>query len=335
MYGVLLVLPLYCSRRLAASLWRGYCTLLAIAMCWQYSLLVGLPSSLISAFSYIFADWNELLALYLCVPTSAVVKEQLVSNLGRNLLVDYLQLHFACCQLEAFSVDCEWQAEEERTTIRDFISAKLSHMDYARHFVCQYAYWLTLACVFAAGLSSVSLLHVGSLFAALHLLKGGYHWLCKSRAKLLTDWNVLVLLSHMALLLSACLQLFGCVWLAELGASAIGCIGIKLVALRCAWHPDRYASLQQVAQLHASCLPAEPHTPASAAGTVWQVLCLGMLLLQRRVFQSDAFQQVLAIELHAQRCLTARGAKYFNAALRSEVVVGRKKEQLKVRIAIL
>ncbi|XP_037284739.2 piezo type mechanosensitive ion channel component isoform X2 [Rhipicephalus microplus] len=307
-------------RRNLARVWPFYVAYLCFVLPLQYLVVVGLPPGLCIEYPW----WD---------PSKKVIRETALwlflpdyqdPPLARKILVDFVQLLFACCQLHVFflesshsSIAYEGGSNKEiydktgryigqtPNPIPDFVTYTKSYLSMVKVFLFFSFYWITLAVMFLAGTNRVSLFAMGYVLGCFFFLWNGNEFYLKPMNVLLKMWNTLLAYNVVVIFIKCILQVVGCVFLDYL--SMYSCWMVQLFGIACLKRvqseplPGSSTGLPNAAV--GSC-----RVPLDEAGLLWDGICLAFLLMQKRLFNSYYFHHLI-IEILAQQQLASRGAE--------------------------
>ncbi|XP_075554708.1 piezo type mechanosensitive ion channel component isoform X2 [Dermacentor variabilis] len=307
-------------RRNLAKVWPFYVAYLCFVLPLQYLVVVGLPPGL--CIEYPWWDPSKKVlretALWLFLP------DYQDPPLARKILVDFVQLLFACCQLHVFFLESShsniaYEGGSNReiydntgryigqtpNPISDFVTYTRSYLSMVKVFLFFSFYWITLAVMFLAGTNRVSLFAMGYVLGCFFFLWNGNEFYLKPMNVLLKMWNTLLAYNVVVIFIKCILQVVGCVFLDYL--SKYSCWMVQLFGIACLKRvqneplPGSSTALPSAAG--GSC-----RVPLDEAGLLWDGICLAFLLMQKRLFTSYYFHHLI-IEILAQQQLASRGAE--------------------------
>ncbi|XP_077542526.1 piezo type mechanosensitive ion channel component isoform X4 [Haemaphysalis longicornis] len=309
-------------RRNLAKVWPFYVAYLCFVLPLQYLVVVGLPPGL--CIEYPWSDpHNKVIretALWLFLPDFQD------PPLAKKILVDFVQLLFACCQLHVFFLESSHSAVtyeggsnreiydksgryigQTPNPISDFVTYSRSYLSMVKVFLFFSFYWITLAVMFLAGTNRVSLFAMGYVLGCFFFLWNGNEFYLKPMNVLLKMWNTLLAYNVVVIFIKCILQVVGCVFLDKL--SKYSCWMVQLFGIACL---KRLQNEPLPGGGHPSSLPSSGggvcRVPLDEAGLLWDGICLAFLLMQKRLFTSYYFHHLI-IEILAQQQLASRGAE--------------------------
>lgn len=307
-------------RRNLAKVWPFYVAYLCFVLPLQYLVVVGLPPGL--CIEYPWWDPSKKVlretALWLFLP------DYQDPPVARKILVDFVQLLFACCQLHVFflesshsSIAYEGGSNKEiydntgryigqtPNPISDFVTYTKSYLSMVKVFLFFSFYWITLAVMFLAGTNRVSLFAMGYVLGCFFFLWNGNEFYLKPMNVLLKMWNTLLAYNVVVIFIKCILQVVGCVFLDYL--SKYSCWMVQLFGIACLKRVQNEA-LPGSGTALPSTGGGSCRVPLDEAGLLWDGICLAFLLMQKRLFTSYYFHHLI-IEILAQQQLASRGAE--------------------------
>ncbi|VDM16676.1 unnamed protein product [Hydatigera taeniaeformis] len=314
LYLLLMLLFLFTHRRdICSRLWPAYMTFLGVLLVIQYAACSQIPSVLVESLPWDSSD-NETIRLqqWLFLPSTSYQPDP------RKLIVDFLQFILVAAQWRVFKLeqrqDWESYGGGSNTPVltdtlpgpndRDFISTKESYLDYLRHAVFYWSYWLSLAIVFATGVSWITLFCLGYMILSFIYLWMGQNVMMRRRSNLLASWNVIVGYNFCVILAKCTLQLMGCVYWNRLVGHRI-CWLIQLFGVTCmnpvGWNDYAGYSTDIGCEIVSN-------------GLHWDVVCFAVIIFQRKIFTTSSFRHVV-FDLNVQSCFASRGAFLINRKL--------------------
>ncbi|CDS37826.1 protein piezo2 [Echinococcus multilocularis] len=314
LYLLLMLLFLFTHRRdICSRLWPAYMTFLGVLLVIQYAACSQIPSVLVESLPWDSND-NETIRLqqWLFLPSTSHQPDP------RKLIVDFLQFMLVAAQWRVFKLeqrpDWESYGGGSNTPVltdtlpgpndRDFISTKESYLDYMRHAVFYWSYWLSLAIVFATGVSWITLFCLGYMILSFIYLWMGQNVMMRRRSNLLASWNVIVGYNFCVILAKCTLQLMGCVYWNRLVGHRI-CWLIQLFGVSCmnpvGWNDYAGYSTDIGCEIVSN-------------GLHWDVVCFAVIIFQRKIFTTSSFRHVV-FDLNVQSCFASRGAFLINRKL--------------------
>lgn len=190
-------------------------------------------------------------------------------------------------------------------------------MDVIKRVVLQGFLWVTLAIVFLAGTNRVNVFSIGYLVGAFVFLWQGSDFYLRPIPKIIKAyeelqitiitiyfqfsfrWNWLLGYNVLVITLKTILQLLGCVFIQEITSE---CWMVQLFGVGCV---RKFGNIPQDVGIID---PDDCKVPREFIGLVWDGLCFGFLIMQRRIFQSFYFFHMID-ETKATTILASRGAE--------------------------
>ncbi|CAH8659256.1 unnamed protein product [Heterobilharzia americana] len=312
LYLLLMLVFLFSPRRLCARLWVSYMVILAVLIPIQYGCCLGLPPGLCVKYPWYTesVEVNNLLQ-WLYLPSEFGVPS------AYKLTADFFQFVVVALQFRIFKIEQQPAAEklgggsnrpiltDELPTEgdRDFVSTKESYLDYMRHLIFYWSYWVSLAVVLVTGVVWITLFCLGYMILSFIYLWMGLNVMLRKRTNLINSWNVIIGYNFCVILAKCSLQLMGCVYWSRM---ADRCWLIQLFGVQC-MNPMSWNHFQLPIGYETSCA-------AVSSGLHWDVICFIFILFQRKVFTSHSFSHVF-LDLQVQSQFASRGAYLINRKL--------------------
>ncbi|XP_074646694.1 piezo-type mechanosensitive ion channel component 1-like isoform X3 [Tubulanus polymorphus] len=332
-YAIILGIFLVVKRRTCARLWAVYIVFLILVIIVQYSNCLGLLPRL--CLQYPWASW-----VILGERAKGIIMEQWLYLADYDetkqpsaflIIADFFQLLFACLQWRVFRIEnsSSWIQygggdntpltgdidETQPNPVKDFLTSKMSILDYCKVVLFFHMFWVTLAAIFITALQRINIFCLGYMVGCFIILWFGQNLLLKPRSKLLHVWNVILGYNYFVILARAFLLVIGCLYYRNLHIDycvlqELFTIVCNSVAANVAGNPDDFKC-------------SDP--PSGSIG--WDVVCLVFILLQRRAYSSNYFRHVV-IGLRVQNKLANRGAQLINGNLVKDVMEYKHKEKI-------
>nr|XP_006818270.1 PREDICTED: piezo-type mechanosensitive ion channel component 2-like [Saccoglossus kowalevskii] len=318
--GILMLL----LRRITYLVWPVYMCFLALLFPILYFMCLGLPGALCIGYPW-YGKLDSNLMKWLYLPSYVDPPK------STKLIADFFQLLFVCLQWQVFRVekkigdqygggdnemvDREYPVEDN--PVPNFMNNK-TFLDLIKNGLFNYTLWVTLAMVFLAGTSLVSIFCLGYLGLCFFFMWYGQDYLLKPRPTLLKAWNVIMMYNVAVIFVKACLQVVACVYIERFYSNL--CWLIQLLSLVClheGYKPDVYDS-------------PDCEVPVDQAGMSWDGVLFAFLLLQKRIFTCHYFQYIVE-EVKEQNTMAARGAVLINQQLAYEVKTRKSQEEATLR----
>uniref|UniRef100_A0A914W7L3 Piezo-type mechanosensitive ion channel component n=1 Tax=Plectus sambesii TaxID=2011161 RepID=A0A914W7L3_9BILA len=347
-YAINLIVMLALRRPTVARVWPLYTAFLAVSLSWQYFICVGIPPSLCK--TYPWTHWDDNMVEWLFLPDFAVPPNPI------KLIADFFQFLCVCSQLYVFKIEMKDRCtdypggsnrnivfvdEDEKdsldvvieanspirpvasqqstkTHVADFISYSKSHLDLLKVFVFVYFYWVTLAIVFIAGVSHVTLFAMGYVIGCFIFLWVGNSLFLKPLTFAVNLWNAMIFYNVGVMFIKISLQVVGCVYMSQMYRNY--CWVLQLFGIACLKTGVNPAEILDQAIL------GECNVPHREAGIFYDGLCFLFLLIQRRIISSHYFKHVIA-EFRAQQIFASRGAELIAQITQKEVGEEQEKQE--------
>ncbi|XP_076765205.1 piezo type mechanosensitive ion channel component isoform X3 [Xylocopa sonorina] len=183
--------------------------------------------------------------------------------------------------------------------VRDYVSHIHSWLDIIKRGALMSLMWITLSIMFLAGTERTNLFSLGYLIGAFVFLWQGSDFYLRPVKAILRWWNFLIGYNVVVIFSKALLQGMGCVLVNQV--EALACPLIQLFGITCL--RKFRSSVSGIAADKYDC-----EVPREDIGMVWDGLCFGFLLLQKRLFRSYYFFHIVD-ETKAMSILASRGAE--------------------------
>ncbi|CAH8465090.1 unnamed protein product [Dicrocoelium dendriticum] len=313
LYLLLMLIFLFTPREVCSRLWLAYLTILMILIPIQYAGCVGLPPGLCWIFPWITdsVETDNLLQ-WLFLPG------KYGSPTARKLTADFFQFVAVALQYNVFKIERTpfvgmYGGGSNKPVLinnipgkgeRDFVSSKESYMDYVRHLIFYWSYWVSLAIVLATGVTWITLFCLGYMILSFIYLWMGQNVMLRKRVNLIKSWNVIIGYNFCVILAKCSLQVVGCVYWASLSRQ---CWFIQLFGVQC-MDPMSWSQFETPTY--------DKECTSVSSGLHWDVICFIFILFQRKVFMTQSFSHVV-FDLNVQSQFASRGAYLFNRRLMS------------------
>ncbi|XP_043514793.1 piezo-type mechanosensitive ion channel component isoform X5 [Frieseomelitta varia] len=183
--------------------------------------------------------------------------------------------------------------------VKDYVSHIHSWLDIVKRGVLISLMWITLSIMFLAGTERTNLFSLGYLIGAFVFLWQGSDFYLRPVKTILRWWNFLIGYNVTVIFFKALLQGVGCVLIDQL--QLLTCPLIQLFGITCL---RKFRSA--VGDITLEKFDCE--VPQEDIGMVWDGLCFGFLLFQKRLFKSYYFFHIVD-ETKAMSILASRGAE--------------------------
>ncbi|XP_064455562.1 piezo-type mechanosensitive ion channel component-like isoform X2 [Ornithodoros turicata] len=301
-------------RRHLSHMWHLYVGYLSISLPLQYFMAVGLPPGICIEYPWWSSKYKIFreMALWLYLPDHENPPS------ASRILVDFFQLLFACCQLRVFAIEDNMNDLESGGSnkeiydrhgnfvgrspnpVPDFVSYARSSLSIIQVGVIFSSYWASLAVLFLAGTSHVSLFALGYVLQCFYYLWSGNDFYLKPMRDIVRQWNTLLAYNVLVIFIKCALQFGGCVFVGFV--SERFCWLVQLFGVTCFQDYRGHMDLAQTGSDQCA-VPS-----VAEAGLFWDGICLTFLLLQKRLFMSYYFHHVV-IETLVQQSISSRGAQ--------------------------
>lgn len=310
LYGIWLAILFSLKRHTLSRIWNFYLFFVAVLLPIQYVMVVGLPPSLCIDLPW---DQSEILRR---VQEWAFLLDPEYGPSPKKLICDFVVLLFVSRQALVFRIESRYAGQnyiggsnesiihlaEDKDFVNptpDFITYVRTYLDIAKRTILLSFLWITLAIVFLAGTNRVNLFSIGYLVGAFIFLWQGSDLYLRPIPQIIRGWNILLGYNVAVIVIKAFLQLLGCVFIREITSN---CWMIQLFGVGCV---KKFGNVVLEAGIDD---PMECKVPREFIGMVWDGLCFGFLIMQRRIFQSYNFFHMIN-ETKATTILASRGAE--------------------------
>lgn len=235
----------------------------------------------------------------------------------KKLICDFILLLLVSRQAVVFRIEKRWAGRdyhggsndsiihhaEEKGFVNptpDYISSVRSYLDVLKNGVYSSFLWITLAIVFLAGTNRVNLFSIGYLIGAFVFLWQGTDLYLRPIPTIIKSWDLFLGYNVFVILCKTSLQIVGCIFIQNIPNYA--CWLIQLFGIGCV---KKFGDLTVQAGLGNDdyC-----KVPREFVGLVWDGLCFGFMIIQRRIFTSYNFFHLIN-EIKATTILASRGAE--------------------------
>ncbi|KAK8725948.1 hypothetical protein OTU49_010567 [Cherax quadricarinatus] len=308
------------ERKDIARVWKAFVIFITVLIPLQYLMCVGIPPGICTDYPWAGVMDPELRE-WLFFPDFVKPPE------SYKIVTDFCLLIFAVCQQHVFDIEFADGAESFEggsnreivhedpaslvNPIPDFVTYSRNYLDMVKVVVFFTSYWITLAVMFLGGTNRVTLFAMGYVLGAFIFLWQGNEFYLRPFPTILRLWNYLLGYNVGVIVVKTLLQLLGCVFLAPLSINV--CWLVQLFGIACVKKFGDDSDEKIVADLADHCA-----VPKSEAGLMWDGICFGFLLMQRRLFSSYYFQH-LVTEMKAQTKLASRGAELIAELMQKEI----------------
>ncbi|XP_076270338.1 piezo type mechanosensitive ion channel component isoform X7 [Rhynchophorus ferrugineus] len=330
-YAIWLIVLYSLKRSTLAKIWVFYVIFTAILLPIQYFMVVGLPPTLCIDY-----PWNREPFWIRLQDWAYLVNDKYHPN-PKRLIWDFLLLFFISRQWVVFRIEARYTGQnyaggsndsiihlaEDKSFVNpvpDFITYCRSYLDIAKRCILCSLFYITLAAVFLAGTNRTNLFSVGYLVGTFLFLWEGSDMYLRPVKEIIKKWNWLLGYNVIVILIKACFQLVGCVFIHEYAGE---CHWLMLFGIGCV---RKFGNIEDIASLPSS---SQCKVPREYLGLFWDGVCFGLLIMQKRLFQSYNFFHMIN-DTKATTILASRGAE-----LIEEMRVKRMDEQVEDERRIL
>ncbi|KAF6778870.1 hypothetical protein AHF37_01476 [Paragonimus kellicotti] len=194
LYLALMLIFLFTPRDVCAKLWLPYLTVLGVLIPIQYASCVGLPPGLCWAYPWLTnsVETDNLLQ-WLFLPGAHGPPT------AKKLTADFFQFVAVALQYQVFKIErgpfnMQYGGGSNKPVLtntlpgkneRDFVSSKESYLDYLRHLIFYWSYWVSLAIVLATGVTWITLFCLGYMILSFIYLWMGQNVMLRKRVNLI------------------------------------------------------------------------------------------------------------------------------------------------------
>ncbi|XP_060823618.1 piezo-type mechanosensitive ion channel component isoform X8 [Bombus pascuorum] len=312
LYSIWLLLFFSLRRKSISRIWPFFKFFGIILLPIQYSFVVAPPS-----WFCIEYPWSESKTLRGLQEWMYLPDPDFPPN-ARKLMCDFILLMMVVRQSLVFKIeerstatDREFPAGHNYSVyenmekpnfvnpVKDYVSHIHCWLDIIKRGVLISLMWVTLSIMFLAGTERTNLFSLGYLIGAFVFLWQGSDFYLRPVKTILKWWNLLIGYNVVVIFSKALLQGVGCVLIEQL--QVLACPLIQLFGITCL---RKFRS--SVSDIVLEKLDCE--VPQEDIGMVWDGLCFGFLLLQKRLFKSYYFFHIVD-ETKAMSILASRGAE--------------------------
>ncbi|CAL1685705.1 unnamed protein product [Lasius platythorax] len=310
LYSVWLILFFPLKRKTVARIWPCFRMFAIILLPIQYAIVVAPPSWLCIEYPWSESEVMRRLQewMYLPDPDFPPNSKKLICDFILLMMIvrQSLVFHIEQQSLQSgrdfvaghnYSVFQDMEKPNFVNPIKDYVSHIQSWLDIIKRGCMMSLMWVTLSIMFLAGTKRTNLFSLGYLIGAFIFLWQGSDFYLRPMRTILKWWNLLIGYNVIVIFLKALLQGVGCVLIKDLEYSA--CWLVQLLGIACL---KKFKSSNELLD------PVECHVAREDIGMVWDGLCLGFLLIQKRLFKSYYFFHIVD-ETKAMSVLASRGAE--------------------------
>ncbi|XP_014483161.1 PREDICTED: piezo-type mechanosensitive ion channel component isoform X3 [Dinoponera quadriceps] len=311
LYCVWLLLFFSLKRKAVARLWPFFKFFAIIFLPVQYAIVVAPPSWLCIEYPWDESEVMRRLQEWMFLPDPhyppnpkklicdfillmMIVRQSLIFNIEQQNLqsnTDFVAGH-------NYSVFKDMEKPNFTNPVKDYVSQIHSWLDIVKRGGMMSLMWLTLSIMFLAGTERTNIFSLGYLIGAFLFLWQGSDFYLRPVGTILRWWNILIGYTVIVIFAKALLQGVGCVLIKDLERSV--CWLVQLLGIACL--RKFKSSSSDIPD------PTECDVPRENIGMVWDGLCFGFLLIQKRLFKSYYFFHIVD-ETKAMKILASRGAE--------------------------
>ncbi|XP_008193839.1 piezo-type mechanosensitive ion channel component isoform X21 [Tribolium castaneum] len=320
-YSVWLCVMFIAKRDTLAKIWTFYMMFIALLLPIQYVMTVGLPPTLCILFPWDQDYWDKSevknAAIFRRLQEFSYLLDTEYPPSPKKLICDFILLLLVSRQAVIFRIEKRWAGREypggsndiiihhaeEKGFVNptpDYISSVRSYLDVIKKGVYSSFLWITLAIVFLAGTNRVNVFSIGYLIGAFVFLWQGTDLYLRPIPTIIKSWDLFLGYNVFVILCKTALQIVGCIFIQDIPNYA--CWLIQLFGIGCV---KKFGDLTVQAGL-ADELVCK--VPREYVGLVWDGLCFGFMIMQRRIFTSYNFFHLIN-EIKAGSILASRGAE--------------------------
>ncbi|KAJ8911745.1 hypothetical protein NQ315_003645 [Exocentrus adspersus] len=191
---------------------------------------------------------------------------------------------------------------ERFVTLSGCNSVVKSYLDIFKRGILLSFLWITLAIVFLAGTNRVNIFSIGYLIGAFIFLWHGSDFYLRPIPKILRQWQWLLAYNVTVIFLKAFFQILGCIVVHQI---PFNCSLVQLFGIGCV---RKFGDLDLTNIDDDNTSPKICKVPREFTGIAWDGICFGLLIIQRRIFNSYNFFHMVD-ETKATTILASRGAE--------------------------
>ncbi|XP_077295229.1 piezo type mechanosensitive ion channel component [Arctopsyche grandis] len=300
------------------KLWKCFLIFIVTVIPIQYLMVVGILPELCVVYPWMGS--NEILLrtrdwLMLPDPTHRLHASKLMCDFillllcSRQALVFRIERRYGDNFMGGSNSDKipeDWESPDFYNPVPDFITYVRSWLDIAKRATLLGSLWVTLAIMFLTGTNRVNLFSMGYLIGSFIFLWQGTDLYLRPIKDTLRWWNWLLGYNVSVIVIKACLQLVGCIFIRYMQTNA--CWLVQLLGIGCI---DKFSGGSLKTFLKMQKTMVDDHdcaVPREDIGLAWDGVCFGFLLMQRRLFHSYYFLRIVE-ESKAITILQSRGAE--------------------------
>ncbi|XP_015610142.1 piezo-type mechanosensitive ion channel component isoform X3 [Cephus cinctus] len=312
LYGIWLIILFSLKRRTASKVWPFLKIFSIFLLPAQYILVVAPPTWFCIEYPWSDSEMLRRLQEWMYFPDPDFPPNP------KKLMCDFILLLMIVRQSLVFGIERRSESSGKEfiaghnysvfldmdkpnfiNPVKDFVSHIHSWLDILKRGCMMSLMWITLSIMFLAGTKRTNLFSLGYLIGAFVFLWQGSDFYLRPIRTILKWWNVLIGYNIVVIFSKALLQGVGCVLIKQLEFSA--CWLIQLLGIACL--KKFKSSAIELGIDNTQC-----EVPREDIGMVWDGLCFGFLLIQKRLFKSYYFFHIVD-ETKAMSILASRGAE--------------------------
>ncbi|XP_026674428.1 piezo-type mechanosensitive ion channel component isoform X4 [Ceratina calcarata] len=312
LYSFWLLLLFSLRRKTIARIWPIFKIFVIVLLPLQYSFVVAPPSWFCIDYPWGQSETLRRLQEWMYLPDPDFPPN------ARKLMCDFIVLMMIVRQSLVFQIesrsaasDIEFPAGHNYSVyqnmekpnfvnpVKDYVSHIHCWLDVIKRAVLMSLMWITLSIMFLAGTEKTNLFSLGYLIGAFMFLWQGSDFYLRPVRTILKWWNILLGYNVTVIFLKSLLQGAGCVLISQL--HLLVCPLIQLFGISCLRKFE--SAINDVVLDKFDC-----EVPRENIGMVWDGLCFGFLLFQKRLFKSYYFFHIVD-ETKAMSVLASRGAE--------------------------
>ncbi|XP_018574920.1 piezo-type mechanosensitive ion channel component isoform X3 [Anoplophora glabripennis] len=314
-YSIWLCILFSMKRSVLSRVWVFYLIFIAVLLPIQYFMAVGLPPTLCQEFpwdktNYLRAlqDWAFLLDKYNPPPVKKLICDFiLLLIVSRQWVVFRIERRYAGKNYAGGSNESIIHHAEEKgfvNPVPDFITYVRSYLDIFKKGILLSFLWITLAIVFLAGTNRVNIFSIGYLIGAFVFLWHGSDFYLRPIRSILRQWQWLLGYNVTVIFLKTSFQILGCIYIQNIPTDY--CWLVQVLGIGCV---RKFGNLNLPnVDIGDDIDPKICKVPREFIGIAWDGICFGLLIIQRRIFNSYNFFHMVD-ETKATTILASRGAE--------------------------
>ncbi|XP_051158273.1 piezo-type mechanosensitive ion channel component-like isoform X4 [Leptopilina boulardi] len=320
LYSIWLIILFSLKRKTLSRLWPLFKGFVLVLIPIQYAFVVAPPTWLCIQYPWSSSDLMRRLQEWMYFPDpdfppnpkKLICDFILLMMIVRQSLVFHIEQRSLSTGREFvaghnYSVYLDMEKPNFANPVKDYVSHIHNWLDVFKRGCLMSLMWITLSIMFLAGTKRTNIFSLGYLIGAFIFLWHGSDFYLIPVKKILKWWNLLIGYNVMVILSKALLQGVGCVVIQQMEKST--CWLIQLLGIAC---------LKKF-QSSGADYPSTCQVPREDIGMVWDGLCFGFLLMQKRLFKSYYFFHIVD-ETKAMSVLASRGAELLEELHQKRIV---------------